>query len=378
MKKSQKIILSVAACVCVLIGLAGVTMVDLAHQALGVLPFGNGGTGNNTVGTNGQVLISNGSTGFSPGDPIVSFNYVTLFSAQAATGTATSSAVRLPEHSGNGTLAITGSGITGSPTGCSIVLVYQANTGTPNSGTQVTQNFTPGNSYQGFAESLALATGDQLVATYACGTYPTAGTISVVWDEALPTAVTFPLPTGTNSLGTVGVNSGTNVIGKVGIDQTTPGATNGVRTDNSGATASGVPSRADFAAGIGSGSTGGNLTGFAVGDTYKAVNISTATTTLLITGVSGRQVHISAIHLIAGAADNVALIEGTGATCGTSTAGMAGGTTAASGYNLSANGGIAYGNGLGTVIQTVTTGDSVCAVTSAAVQLSGGIEYSIW
>jgi len=144
------------------------------------------------------------------------------------------------------------------------------------------------------------------------------------------------------------------------------------------ATGAAPPANAILHAGLGSGATGGFLVGVPVADTYKAINISTATTTLLITGVSGRQVRISALHLIAAGADNVALIEGTGATCGTGSLGMAGGTTAASGYNLAANGGLAFGSGFGTILQTVTTGDSVCAVTSAAVQLSGGIEYTIY
>ena len=132
--------------------------------------------------------------------------------------------------------------------------------------------------------------------------------------------------------------------------------------------------------GLGSGATGGDLIGLPVGDTYKAINISTATTTLIVTGASGRQVRISAQHMIAAAADNVAWIEGTTTTspCDTGTAGMAGGTTAASGYNFAANGGIAEGSGIGTIMQTATTGDSVCIVTSAAVQLSGGIEYTIY
>jgi hypothetical protein len=145
-----------------------------------------------------------------------------------------------------------------------------------------------------------------------------------------------------------------------------------------GATGAAPPANAIYVGGLGSGATGGDLIGLPVSDTYKAINISTATTTLLVTGVSGRQVRIGAIHFIAAGADNVALIEGTGATCGTGTAGMAGGTTAASGYNLVANQGYTFGSGVGTVISTVTTGDSVCAVTSAAVQLSGGIEYAIY
>jgi hypothetical protein len=130
--------------------------------------------------------------------------------------------------------------------------------------------------------------------------------------------------------------------------------------------------------GLGSGATGGDMFSIPISDTYKAINISTATTTLIVTGVSGRQVRIGAFHMVTAAANNVAWIEGTGATCGTGSAGMAGGTTAASGYNLAANGGIAEGSGLGTVLSTVTTGDSVCLVTSAATQLSGGLEYTIY
>jgi hypothetical protein len=145
-----------------------------------------------------------------------------------------------------------------------------------------------------------------------------------------------------------------------------------------GATGAAPPANVIYVGGLGSGATGGDLLGVPIGDTYKAINISTATTTLLITGVASRQVRIGAIHFIAAGADNVALIEGTGATCGTGTAGMAGGTTSGSGYNLVANQGYTFGSGLGTVISTVTAGDSVCAVTSAAVQLSGGIEYTIY
>jgi hypothetical protein len=144
------------------------------------------------------------------------------------------------------------------------------------------------------------------------------------------------------------------------------------------ATGAAPPANAILHAGLGSGATGGFLVAVPVSDTYKNINIATATTTLLVTGVSGRQVRIGSLHLVTTLANNVALIEGTGATCGTGTAGMAGGTTAASGYNFAANGGLTIGSGLGTVMQTATTGDSVCIVTSAATQLSGGLQYAIY
>jgi hypothetical protein len=67
-----------------------------------------------------------------------------------------------------------------------------------------------------------------------------------------------------------------------------------MQTDSSGATGAAPPSRAELNGFIGSGATGGFMAGAAVGDTYKNINVSTATTTLLVTGVSGRQVRISA------------------------------------------------------------------------------------
>jgi hypothetical protein len=107
--------------------------------------------------------------------------YATLFSAQAATATATSSAVRIPGGSGYGTLQITGASITGSPSGCQVALAYQPNTGSPASSAQATISFTPGNSTQLFPVVPTNLSGDQYVGTYSCGTYPTAGTISVVF-----------------------------------------------------------------------------------------------------------------------------------------------------------------------------------------------------
>lgn len=151
-----------------------------------------------------------------------------------------------------------------------------------------------------------------------------------------------------------------------------------MRPDTSGATAAAPPARANYVGGLASGATGGFLSGFAVCDSFVNVTVSTATTTLLVTGVSGRHVRICSLSLVTTAANNVALISGTGATCGTGTTGMTGGTTAATGYNFAANGGITQGNGLGTINQTNATGDSVCIVTSAATQLSGRIAYAIY
>lgn len=165
--------------------------------------------------------------------------------------------------------------------------------------------------------------------------------------------------------------------GDVFVRQTTASNFN-VRQDTSGATGAAPPARADYVGGLGSGATGGFVIGVPVCDTFKAVSMTSATTTLMVTGVSGRHVRICSVNLVTAIANNVVLISGTGATCGTGTAGIAGGTTAANGWNFAANGGITVGSGLGTVMQTAATGDSVCIITSAAGPLAGTLAYTIY
>lgn len=148
--------------------------------------------------------------------------------------------------------------------------------------------------------------------------------------------------------------------------------------DSVGATGAAPPGEATLVGGVTSGATGGFLGGITVCDSWVSVDIVTATTVLAVTGVSGRHVYICSINLISAGANNVAIVAGTGATCATSTAGMNGGATAAEGWNFAANGGIAQGTGLGAIMRTETTGDSVCIITSAAFQLSGAIGYAIY
>lgn len=154
------------------------------------------------------------------------------------------------------------------------------------------------------------------------------------------------------------------------------------RPDTSGATGAAPPARANYTGANTSGATGGFLAGITACTEFFAVDIVTATTTLAITGVSGRHVYICSINLITAAANNVAIIAGTGATCGTSTAGLNGGVTGAEGWNFGANGGIAQGSGIGVIMSTLAsggaTGDSVCIITTAGTQLSGTIGYAIY
>jgi hypothetical protein len=108
--------------------------------------------------------------------------------------------------------------------------------------------------------------------------------------------------------------------------------------------------------------------------TNFVINITASTQ--LITGVSAKQTYICGMQFaLSSTPDNIALVEGTGSTCGTGTAGMAGGATAATGWNLLANGSLTWGSGPNWVFKTATLADNVCFLVSSAAQVSGVLSY---
>lgn len=100
-----------------------------------------------------------------------------------------------------------------------------------------------------------------------------------------------------------------------------------------------------------------------------AIAISSATTTELIPAVTNQSVGITAINVVASGAGNFKLVYGTGTNCGTEPPGLTGY------YPLTTTAGIAMGSGIGLLL-LVPRGNAVCAVTSAAVTISGFISYT--
>jgi hypothetical protein len=187
------------------------------------------------------------------------------------------------------------------------------------------------------------------------------------------------IPAGTNAIGSL--TAGSAIIGKVGIDQTTPGTTNLVALTSSqvgvGATAAAVPANASYN-GL---NVGGNLVG-QIGDpcqtvakTYTPISITTVTTTRIVAPAASKKTYVCYMLLTSAAADNVGIVEGTGGTCGSGTAGVVGGTTAANGPNFAANGGVSMGNGGFAVAATAGTNVDLCLITSAATPLAGHIAW---
>jgi hypothetical protein len=112
-----------------------------------------------------------------------------------------------------------------------------------------------------------------------------------------------------------------------------------------------------------------------VAQSYAPISITSATTTRIVTPSASNKTYICGLIIVTGAANNVAVVEGTGGTCGTATAGVIGGTTAANGSNFSANGGLVLQAGKTAHAQTAGTNVDLCVITSSAGPYSGGIKY---
>lgn len=101
------------------------------------------------------------------------------------------------------------------------------------------------------------------------------------------------------------------------------------------------------------------------------IEISTATTTRLVTGVAGKQIYVTSLIIIAGGSGAIQFISGTGATCGTGSVDVTGNIV------LTAQQGFVMGTGNGTVL-VVAAGLSLCAVTDSAVGMPGSIAYAVF
>lgn len=114
-------------------------------------------------------------------------------------------------------------------------------------------------------------------------------------------------------------------------------------------------------------------------NTKLGAPISLTASGQIITGTSAKKTYICAIDVVPAAAQNIALVEGTGSTCVTNIFGLAGGTTAATGWNFQLGGGIARGSGNGTVYSpsadTNAAAANVCLLIAGAGQVSGQISY---
>ncbi len=108
----------------------------------------------------------------------------------------------------------------------------------------------------------------------------------------------------------------------------------------------------------------------------SVVAISQAANTKLISAAVAAKInYICSFHIVAGDAENVSLVEGTGSTCGSNTAAVIGGTTAAAGPNLGANGVLVMGDGSATIASGTHTSYDVCLFQSGSGRVAGSMTY---
>jgi hypothetical protein len=107
------------------------------------------------------------------------------------------------------------------------------------------------------------------------------------------------------------------------------------------------------------------------------VSINQTANTQLVTGTASERIYICSLHFTTATAQNIALVDGTGTTCGTGTSGVEGfgGSTAATGWNLAANSGVVLPVGVNAWGRTTTNADNVCLFQSGSGQVSGGLSY---
>jgi hypothetical protein len=103
-----------------------------------------------------------------------------------------------------------------------------------------------------------------------------------------------------------------------------------------------------------------------------SIGINQTGATRLVAGQTGRKMHICGFAAVSATAQSVSLVEGTGSSCGTGTAGLYGGTTASAAW--AANGGV---HDLKDRIQIPmqTSGDDICLLQSGAGNVSGTLTY---
>lgn len=101
------------------------------------------------------------------------------------------------------------------------------------------------------------------------------------------------------------------------------------------------------------------------------VAISATADTVLVSATASVKVYICSISLVASAAEIVSIWEGTGSTCGTSSAALVGSTTEANGMSFAANGGIA----ISAPISGITANVDVCLRLSGSNRVSGYLTY---
>ena len=110
---------------------------------------------------------------------------------------------------------------------------------------------------------------------------------------------------------------------------------------------------------------------------YAPILMTTATTLQVAAASASNKTYICSLFLKASAANNVALVEGTGGSCVTGITGVIGGTTTSNGFvfGTAGDGVLLQSGGKEAIAQTAGTNVGLCLITSTTGPLIGAIRY---
>jgi hypothetical protein len=109
----------------------------------------------------------------------------------------------------------------------------------------------------------------------------------------------------------------------------------------------------------------------------QSVAISSATSVQIVTAANANmRVVVCNVSLGSIGGSSFSIVEGTGSVCATNIKAMGGGTTAAAGWGIAANGSpVQFGSGLGPVMSTQVLGDNVCLIVAGTGPLAGTVAF---
>lgn len=179
-----------------------------------------------------------------------------------------------------------------------------------------------------------------------------------------------------------------NIAQSVALTLGTGSATIGAVTQASGPWTSNVTQFGSTNVSTGTGTSGSGIPRITVAqdsfldpcgrNTKSYVGITQTGNTQLVTGVASTRIYVCSFNVVTATTQNISLVAGTGTACATTTVGVpgiTGGATAATGWNMTATGGIVLGNGAAAIGQTTVNADNLCLFQSGAGQVSGGLTY---
>lgn len=206
-------------------------------------------------------------------------------------------------------------------------------------------------------------------------TFPVSGTVTATGPltdtqlRATPVPISGAL-TANQSVNVSQINAvtplmGNGATGTGSLRVTIANDSSAIAVKGEGATGAAVPSGAQLA-GV---QSGANMVALIQASASAAITMSTATTTEFVALSGSTKIYITSFDFIAAGATNVTLKYGTGTNCGTGTTSLTGA------YTLTAQAGIAKGNGLGPVL-VVPAGNAFCVTNSAGVVIGGSVSYT--